>query len=102
MAESTTVTIRVSQELKDKLEALARNTKRSKSFLAAEALATYVDANSWQLGLIRRRIKEADGGGPFVQHDSVAKWLDSLAKGGKSRRPQSARKSPAHKSKVRG
>lgn len=91
MSESTTVTFRVSQELKDKLEALARNTKRSKSYMAAEALATYVDANSWQLGLIRRRIKEADSGGPFIAHDSVAGWLDSLAKGGKPKRPRPAR-----------
>jgi len=98
MAESTTVTIRVSPELKSKLEALARNTKRSKSYLAAEALATYVDANSWQLGLIRDRINEADAGGPFVEHDSVARWLDSLAKGGKARRPGPAK---ARKSKTR-
>jgi predicted transcriptional regulator len=92
MSESTTVTIRVSRELKSKLEALARNTKRSKSFLAAEALATYVDANSWQLGVIRQRLKEADAGGPFVSHDAVARWLDGLAKGRKGKRPAASAK----------
>jgi predicted transcriptional regulator len=96
MSNSTTVTIRVSPELKNKLEALARNTKRSKSFLAAEALATYVDANSWQLGIIRQRVKEADEGGPFVSHDTVAKWLDGLAKGRRGKRP-----APSSKSKSR-
>lgn len=40
---STTVTIRVDPEVKDKLDRLARDTRRSRSYLAAEAVAAYVD-----------------------------------------------------------
>ena len=39
MPDTTTMTVRLSQELKGKLERLAETTKRSKSYLAAEAIA---------------------------------------------------------------
>lgn len=40
---STTMTIRVTPETKQKLEQIAGETRRSKSFLAAEAVSDYVD-----------------------------------------------------------
>lgn len=43
MANSTTITIRVSAEAKERLERLARDTRRSRSFLAAEALDRYLE-----------------------------------------------------------
>lgn len=48
--------------MKRRLEALARSTRRSKSFLAAEAIAAYVEANAWQTGEIEKALKEADAG----------------------------------------
>lgn len=42
MAASTTMTIRVSADLKEKLDRLAADTRRSRSFLAAEAVSAYV------------------------------------------------------------
>lgn len=39
---STTMTIRVSADLKQKLDRLAVDTRRSRSFLAAEAVSAYV------------------------------------------------------------
>jgi predicted transcriptional regulator len=42
-ADSVIVTVRLGADLKAKLEALAQTTKRSKSHLAAEAIAAYVD-----------------------------------------------------------
>jgi predicted transcriptional regulator len=44
------------------LEALARSTKRSKSFLAAEAIAAYVELNEWQIGKITGGLAELDSG----------------------------------------
>jgi len=43
--DTTVITTRIAPALKTKLEALARSTKRSKSFLAAEAIAAYVELN---------------------------------------------------------
>ncbi len=92
MTASTTLTIRVTQEVKEKLDALARSTKRSKSFLAAEALASYIETNAWQMELIASRVKEADAGGPFVDHERVAAWLDSLGTGRRLPRPRAQRR----------
>ncbi|WP_421850757.1 CopG family ribbon-helix-helix protein [Novosphingobium sp.] len=41
--ESTTLTIRVPIEVRDKLARIADGTRRSKSWLAAEAVAAYVE-----------------------------------------------------------
>jgi predicted transcriptional regulator len=43
MTASTTMTIRVSTDVKEKLERLAHDTRRSRSFLAAEAVSAYVE-----------------------------------------------------------
>ena len=61
-ADTTVITTRIDASLRAKLEALARSTKRSKSFLAAEAIAAYVELNEWQIGEIAAGIKELDSG----------------------------------------
>lgn len=43
MNVSTTMTIRVTPEIKEKLGRLARSTRRSSSFLAVEAIEAYVN-----------------------------------------------------------
>ena len=59
---STTVTLRLDDVVKDKLEKLAESTHRSRSFLAAEAIKAYVDSNEWQISEIHAAIQEADAG----------------------------------------
>ena len=59
---STTVTLRLDDAVKDKLEKLAESTHRSRSFLAAEAIKAYVDSNEWQISEIHAAIQEADAG----------------------------------------
>jgi RHH-type transcriptional regulator, rel operon repressor / antitoxin RelB len=59
---STTVTLRLDDAVKDKLEKLAESTHRSRSFLAAEAIKAYVDSNEWQINEIHTAIQEADAG----------------------------------------
>ena len=59
---STTMTVRLEPELKQRLDRLADATKRSKSFLAAQAIRDFVDLNEWQVQEIRSAIAEADRG----------------------------------------
>jgi RHH-type transcriptional regulator, rel operon repressor / antitoxin RelB len=59
---STTMTVRLEDDVKDRLDALAEATQRSKSFLAAEAIRVYVENNEWQIGEIQAALKEADAG----------------------------------------
>ena len=61
-ADTTIVTARIDPALKAKLEALSRSTKRSKSYLAAQAIAAYVELNEWQIAEIEAGIAELDRG----------------------------------------
>ena len=61
-AGNAVVTARIDGTLKAKLEALARSTRRSKAWLAAEAIAAYVELNEWQIGEIEAGIAELDAG----------------------------------------
>ena len=47
MAHSTILTLRLDQNLRNRLDKLAKSTKRSRSFLAAEAIRDYVALNDW-------------------------------------------------------
>jgi predicted transcriptional regulator len=51
---TTTFSVRVGRSTKSRLERLARNTGRSRSFLAAEAIAAYLDTNEWQISGISK------------------------------------------------
>lgn len=73
---TTTLSVRIDTTTKKRLEALARRARRSKSFLAAEAIAAYVETESWQLDEIQRGLDELDAG-RGVTHREVATWLRS-------------------------
>jgi RHH-type rel operon transcriptional repressor/antitoxin RelB len=72
---STTITIRLEEEVKDRLDRLAESTHRSKSFLAAEAIREFVENNEWQIAEIRTALKEANAGDFATERD-----VDTLAK----------------------
>jgi RHH-type transcriptional regulator, rel operon repressor / antitoxin RelB len=72
---STTITIRLEQEVKDRLERLAESTRRSKSFLAAEAIREFVESNEWQIAQTRAALKEANAG-DFASERDVENLAD--------------------------
>lgn len=84
---SETLSIRLDPAVKKRLEALANRSKRSKSFLAAEAIAAYVDAEDWQCAEIEEGLKELDNG-LTVNHEAVSKWLRSWGKPGEGKPPR--------------
>jgi len=74
---STTMTIRLEDEVRDRLDRLAESTQRSKSFLAAEAIREFVENNEWQIAEIRAALKEASAGDFASDKDLAAvakKW----------------------------
>jgi RHH-type transcriptional regulator, rel operon repressor / antitoxin RelB len=81
-------TLRVDTAAKKRLEKLAKNTGRSRSFLAAEAISEYLDANEWQVAGIKRAIQSMDSGAG-VSHSEVRKWVSSW--GTKAERPRPKR-----------
>ena len=81
---STTFTVRVETDVKKRLEKLAKSTGRSRSFLAAEALSEYLDANEWQVAGVRKAVASLDRG-KGVSQEQVKAWVTSW--GGKRERP---------------
>lgn len=67
---SSTMTVRLEDEVKARLEKLAGATQRSKSFLAAQAIQDFVEINEWQIREVRTALKEADAG-DFAGDDEV-------------------------------
>ncbi len=82
-----TLSIRIEAETKKRLDALSKSSKRSKSFLAAEAIAAYIESEEWQLGEIHAGIGELDSG-QEISHEKVSKWLNSWGKTGEIKAPR--------------
>ena len=77
MASTHILTLRVDSKLKKRLDKLAKITRHSRSFLAAEAIRDFVSLNEWQIEEIKKGLREADAGN-FANDDEVeamfAKW----------------------------
>lgn len=57
-----TINVRLPEALYNQIEALAKATARTKSFLTIDALTSYVERESWQIRDIHEGVKEADAG----------------------------------------
>ena len=73
----TTVTVRVSHELKSRLEALSSATRRSKSFLANEALRHFVESEEQHVQGVQQAMAQARAG-LTVPHETVMRELDEI------------------------
>lgn len=85
MTVSTTMTIRVSPETKRKLERIAGETRRSKSFLAAEAVSAYVERELEIIDDIRRGMADAEAG-RVVPHDEAMAEIHAVIDAAKAKR----------------
>lgn len=86
MPTSTTMTIRLSSEVKDKLGRLAQGTRRSRSFLASEAVEAYVARELEIIDGIQRGLADV-AAGRVVSHDTAMEELRTAidaARGGKA------------------
>lgn len=78
MSQSEVVTVRLDPELKAKLDALAASTKRSRSWLAAEAISQYIEQEAWQIQCIEEAVALADSPDAlWIEGDEVDAWLES-------------------------
>lgn len=82
MIKTASLTVRVKPDTRDRLDHLARITRRSKSFVIEEALEQYLEVNEWQIKGINEALIEADGPGAiFEDHDEVlARWEAKVAR----------------------
>jgi len=68
----TTKSIRIDQELGDRLSKLAKETGRSQSWYIRKALTEFLSQEEWMTEAIQDGIKQA-GQGKIVPHDDVKK-----------------------------
>ena len=70
--EAATISARVDKKIVKKLDVLAESTSRTRSFLIAEAIQTYLEEQEWQIEAIKEGVKQADNE-DFVDDDEVKK-----------------------------
>jgi predicted transcriptional regulator len=72
--------VRLDKQLEQRLSALAARTSRSKSYLAKEALAQYIEqeeAKERELQHALDRWERYQDSGEQIGNDAVAEWLES-------------------------
>ena len=78
---TSTVEVPVSDETMDRLQELAKQNHTNVGRLAATLIEGALAADALEDALLRRRLAQADAGGPFARHDEVLAWLKALAEG---------------------
>lgn len=84
---STTLTVRLSPELKARLGKLAEQTQRTKSFLAGEAIGGYVERELEIVAGIERGLDDMKAG-RVVPHEEVMADIDAIIEKAKPTRRQ--------------
>ena len=62
MAESKILSVRLTPELKDRLDSLAAALDRPRNWVVNRALEDYAAAQAWQIGEIKRGLAAAEAG----------------------------------------
>ena len=75
--QSETVTVRLDSATKARLEELAQHTRRTKSFLAGEAIADYVERELAIVAGIERGMSDV-AAGRVTPHDEVKRRVRSI------------------------
>ncbi|NTI03137.1 ribbon-helix-helix protein, CopG family [Agrobacterium rhizogenes] len=84
MADSATITIRIPVEMKDTLEEMAQDTRRSRSYLAAEAIASYIEIKSEHKQSWEAAQDDAAAGNMVSPETALAEIKEVLAAAAKS------------------
>lgn len=77
------MTIRIATDTKRKLERLAADTRRSKSFLAAEAVSAYVERELAIIDGVQRGLADVEAG-RVVPHDAAMDEVQAVIDAAKS------------------
>ena len=73
---SEVLTIRVRPEIKSQLDQLGKTLQRSKSYLAEQAIAQYIEDNAWQVAELDQAQQEISQS-KFIANAKVEQYLDS-------------------------
>lgn len=76
--------IRLEEELLEKIDAMALKLTRPRSWVVAEALKRYVEAEEWFHEAVAEGVKEADAG-RVVGNEAVRGWVESWGRDEKAK-----------------
>ncbi len=76
MADTISLSFRVSKDKAEQLEQLAAAMDRPRSWLLGRALDEYLEVQAWQVAEIRKGMEEIRQG-KGVRHEKVAAWLET-------------------------
>jgi predicted transcriptional regulator len=82
---STTLTVRISPHVKKRLGRLADRTQRTKSFLAGEAIADFVDRELAIIDGIRRGIEDMQAGRVVSHKQAMRRLRATVARASKAK-----------------
>jgi predicted transcriptional regulator len=74
MAETTTITVRIPVELRDKLDRLAKAMERSRSYVAVQALEDYVRYETEVLDGIEEAEADFEAGRFYTHEEAMAEF----------------------------
>jgi predicted transcriptional regulator len=80
MAGSTTLTVRISPQVKKRLGRLAVETKRTKSYLAGEAIADFVERESTAVEGIKRGLEDVRAGRLVPHKVAMRRLRETIAR----------------------
>jgi predicted transcriptional regulator len=83
---STTLTVRVSSDVKKRLDQLASRTQRTKSYLAAEAISGFVDRELAIIAGIRRGLDDMQAGRVVPHKQAMRRLRATVARVAKAKR----------------
>lgn len=78
--QSETVTVRLSPEMKSRLDELATHTRRTKSFIAGEAIAGYVERELAIVAGIKRGLADVEAGRTVPHEEAMRQIFETIAR----------------------
>lgn len=75
MSKTATITGKVSQQVKERLKAIAEQKNRDETEVVASFIEASVEAYERKAEIVNARLAKADAGGPFIADEDMDAWL---------------------------
>ena len=86
----TALEVPLPEETRERLKEIAARSRRSEAEIAATLIEGALAADQLEIEIIRKRLAQAEAGGPFVRQDEVLAWLKALAESRQAPPPEPA------------
>ncbi len=96
MVDNVNITVRVPTDLKERLDTMAKTTKRSRSDLTTDALQRLVDQDKDEIEHIRRALEESRRpDARIIPHKQAMAWVRSRGTAAALPKPKGRRRTSA-------